>query len=123
MIPGGARSNVMPQTTNTPQVTTVTRPEVTTNYVVTPDADLEKPYRVIIQNDDVTPMEFVVLILRGVFALTIDRAMQIMLDAHHNGRALVKLMPYAEARESVYQAQHLARENGYPLMFYLEPDA
>lgn len=84
--------------------------------------ELEKPYRVIIENDDVTPMDFVVQVLRVFFSLDFDRAMVVMLTAHHEGRAHVATLPYEEAQERVYNAHHAAREAGYPLTFYLEPD-
>lgn len=84
--------------------------------------DLEKPYRVIIENDDVTPMDFVVLVLRVFFGLGFDRSMAIMLTAHNEGRAHVVTLPFEEAQERVYNAHHAAREEGYPLTFYLEPD-
>lgn len=95
-------------------------PNVT--YTLVTDEELEKPYRVIIENDDVTPMEFVVVILRYFFGLTIEQASGVMLEAHQNGRALVATMPYQEAQERVYDAHSAAREAGYPLSFYLEPD-
>ncbi|MFV9505911.1 MAG: ATP-dependent Clp protease adaptor ClpS [Oscillochloridaceae bacterium umkhey_bin13] len=84
--------------------------------------ELEKPYRVIIENDDVTPMEFVVVVLRVFFGHAMPEAMRIMLTAHNEGRALVAVLPYEEAQERVYNAHHAAREAGYPLTFYLEPD-
>ncbi|NJM05922.1 ATP-dependent Clp protease adaptor ClpS [Candidatus Gracilibacteria bacterium] len=93
-----------------------------TTFVVVTEEELEKPYRVIIENDDVTPMEFVVMVLRVFFGLDIDRAMMVMLTAHHEGRALVTTLPYEEAKERVYNAHSAAREVGYPLSFYLEPD-
>jgi ATP-dependent Clp protease adaptor protein ClpS len=93
-----------------------------TTYRVAEREDLEKPYRVIIQNDDVTPMEFVVLVLRAFFELDLERAQQVMLTAHYEGRALVAILPFEEAQERVYAAHSLAREAGYPLTFYLEPD-
>lgn len=91
-------------------------------YKVVERDDLEKPYRVIIENDDVTPMDFVVLVLRTFFGLSYTQAMSVMLAAHNAGHALVATMPYEEAQERVYNAHHAAREAGYPLSFYLEPD-
>lgn len=94
----------------------------TTTYRVIPDEELEKPYRVIIQNDDVTPMEFVVSVLRLVFGLDIERAFAVMYEAHYEGQAYVISLPFEEAQQRVYEAHSLARENGYPLSFYLEPE-
>lgn len=94
-----------------------------TEFVVASEEELERPYRVIIENDDVTPMDFVVLVLEAVFELDYPRAEQVMLDAHLNGRAHVVTLPYEDARQRVYTAQSLARQYGYPLSFYLEPDS
>ncbi|HEX9373601.1 MAG TPA: ATP-dependent Clp protease adaptor ClpS [Roseiflexaceae bacterium] len=100
-------------------------PETTTDleYVVVSDEDLEKPYRVIIENDDVTPMDFVVLVLLTIFDLPMDRAERVMLEAHNKGHAYVRTLPFEDARQRVYTAHSLARASGYPLSFYLEPDA
>lgn len=104
----------------TEQPTVVVRPAVT--FAVASDEELERPYRVIIENDDVTPMDFVVIVLRVFFELDLARAEQVMLTAHYEGRALVTVLPFQEAQERVYQAHHAAREASYPLTFYLEPD-
>jgi ATP-dependent Clp protease adaptor protein ClpS len=103
----------------------VAQPKTTVDveYVVVSDEELERLYRVIIQNDDVTPMEFVVLILLTIFELEIDKAYHVMLEAHNTGGALVCVLPFEEAKQRVYDAQSRAREAGYPLSFYLEPDA
>jgi ATP-dependent Clp protease adaptor protein ClpS len=108
----------MPADVALPQTTTIP----TTEFVVVTDEELERPYRVIIENDDVTPMDFVVLVLETIFELDFARAEQVMLEAHLNGRAHVVTLPFEDARQRVYVAQSLAREAGYPLSFYLEPD-
>jgi ATP-dependent Clp protease adaptor protein ClpS len=102
----------------------VAPPLTTTNveYLVVSDEELEKPYRIIVQNDDVTPMDFVVVVLRLFFDLDFDQAFQVMMKAHHDGRAHVATFPYEEAKERVYAAHNAAREANYPLTFYLEPD-
>ncbi len=104
----------------TAQSTVDVRPTVV--FTVASDEELERPYRVIVQNDDVTPMDFVVFVLCAIFELPPTRAEQVMLTAHYEGRALVTVLPFQEAQDRVYQAHHLAREAGYPLTFYLEPD-
>lgn len=105
---------------STPEIPTRTIPQ--TIYQVVSEVELEKPYRVIIENDDVTPMDFVVMVLCHIFALDLDRAVRVMLQAHHEGQALVATLPFHEAQERVYAAHTLAREAGYPLSFHLEPD-
>ena len=108
-------------TTATPKTTTKTVTGV--EYLVANDEELDRPYRVIIQNDDVTPMDFVVLVLLTIFQLPFDRATSVMMEAHQKGRAYVMSLPFQEAQQRVYDAQSAAREAGYPLSFYLEPDA
>jgi ATP-dependent Clp protease adaptor protein ClpS len=104
--------------------TDIALPQTTTDteYVVIADEELERPYRVIIENDDVTPMDFVVLVLLTVFELDYQRAEDVMYEAHLKGRAFVASFPFEEAQQRVYAAQSLARASGYPLSFYLEPD-
>ena len=94
----------------------------TTEYVIASDVDLERPYRVIIENDDVTPMEFVVLVLLSIFDLDMQRAEAVTLEAHYKGQAYVVSLPFEDAQQRVYQAHSVARAAGYPLSFYLEPD-
>jgi ATP-dependent Clp protease adaptor protein ClpS len=94
-----------------------------TTFVVADTTLLDAPYRVIIENDDVTPMDFVVYVLTAIFALGFQHAMEVMLVAHEHGEALVTILPYQEASAKVYQAHELAQANGYPLRFYLEPAA
>jgi ATP-dependent Clp protease adaptor protein ClpS len=105
----------------TPETTTTTIVDV--EYRVISDEELERPYRVIIENDDVTPMEFVTLVLLTIFELSYERAVHVMLEAHYNGRAYVVTLPFEEAQQRVYTAQSIARDAGFPLSFYLEPDA
>jgi ATP-dependent Clp protease adaptor protein ClpS len=114
----GRRPRRKPVTTQNPDVQVI--PDLT--FKVAEREDLEKPYRVIIENDDVTPMDFVVLVLRVYFGLAFEQAIAVMLTAHNEGRAHVATLPYEEAQERVYGAHHAAREEGYPLTFYLEPD-
>ncbi len=102
--------------------TTVAPPITDIEFKVMDEAELEHPYRVIIHNDDVTPMDFVIAVLVTFFDLTADRAVDIMLTAHHNGQALVAVLPYEEAHRRVYNAQSAARDYGYPLSFTLEPE-
>ena len=107
----------MPTTTDE----VITKPAINLEFVVANEDQLEKPYKIVIQNDDVTPMEFVVLILMTIFELAQEQAMVVMETAHTTGRALVTVLPYKEAQGKVYTAQSIARDASYPLTFYLEP--
>lgn len=84
--------------------------------------ELEPPYKVLIHNDDVTPMEFVVAVLRSVFTLSNSDAMAVMLEAHYTGLSYVMTLPFEEAKYRVGKAHSLARGAGYPLTFSIEPE-
>lgn len=84
------------------------------------DTDLEPLYSVVIHNDDVTPMNFVVEVLKQIFFLGNDRAAEIMLAAHLRGSAYVQSLPRMEAEKRVQQAHQAAGMEGYPLTFTLE---
>lgn len=85
------------------------------------EAVIEPPYHVIIHNDDVTPMDFVVAVLVRIFALTVPDAEYVMLTAHLNGRALVTTLPRSEAQKKIGKAHFAASLEGYPLRFTAEP--
>ena len=93
-----------------------------------PDLDLsqqtaeEPPYRVIIHNDDVTPMDFVVHILLQIFLLTAPGAVQVMYTAHYRGSAYVQTLPKSEAQNRIHRAHFTASLEGYPLHFTMEPE-
>ncbi len=82
----------------------------------------EPPYRVIIHNDDVTPMEFVTHILVTVFLVPHENAITIMFTAHLNGTAYVQTLPKPEAAKRINKAHFAARMGGYPLEFSMEPE-
>lgn len=84
--------------------------------------EIEPPYRVLIHNDDVTPMDFVVAVLRSIFELSLERAEAVMLTAHYTGGAVVGTWPRDEALRRVDQAHQLARLYDYPLKFTIEPE-
>ncbi len=84
--------------------------------------ELEPLYRVIIHNDDITPMDFVVRVLTSIFYLGTDRAMDIMLAAHIKGMAYVQTLPKTEAEKRINKAHFAAGLEGYPLHFSIEPE-
>ena len=86
------------------------------------ETGIEPPYRVIVHNDDVTPMEFVTHILVTVFFIPIENASMIMYTAHLNGAAYVQTLPKAEARKRINKAHFAARLQNYPLEFSMEPE-
>jgi ATP-dependent Clp protease adaptor protein ClpS len=86
------------------------------------ETELEPLYRVIIHNDDVTPMDFVVLILGRIFFIQGPEAIEIMLTAHYSGMAYVQTLPKSEAQNRIARAQFAAGMEGYPLRFTMEPE-
>ena len=86
------------------------------------ETELEPLYRVIIHNDDVTPMDYVVYILKAVFYLANDRAAEIMLTAHIYGTAYVQTLAKSEAEKRINKAHFEAHNAGYPLKFTMEPE-
>ncbi len=100
------------------------------NLQVTPEIEiieetetkLEPLYRVIIHNDDVTPMDFVVHVLTTFFVLSAPDAMDVMLTAHFKGMAYVQTLPKTEAEKRINKAHFAAGLEGYPLHFSMEPE-
>lgn len=86
------------------------------------EAQLEPPYRVLIHNDDVTPYDFVVLVLQRFFALSALEAEHVTFVAHHSGIAYVTTLPKSEAEKRVGQAHFAASLEGFPLTFTIEPE-
>ncbi|GMT42739.1 MAG: hypothetical protein IEMM0002_1150 [bacterium] len=78
-------------------------------------------YRVILHNDEVTPMDFVVAALVRFFVSDEKKAEEIMMEAHEEGRATAAVMPFERAEFYVSRAQDYARINDYPLSFSIEP--
>ena len=77
-------------------------------------------YRVILLNDDYTPMEFVVHILESFFSMNREKATQIMLVVHSEGSAVVGIFPRDIAETKSEQVNTYAQENNHPLMSTVE---
>jgi ATP-dependent Clp protease adaptor protein ClpS len=86
------------------------------------ETELEPLYRVIIHNDHVTPMNFVVEVLKNCFYLSNSKAAAIMLAAHVYGSALVQTLAKSEAEKRIHKAYFEANNAGYPLKFTMEPE-
>lgn len=78
------------------------------------------PYRVLMLNDDYTPMEFVVLVLQRFFRMTIEEATQVMLHVHQRGVGVCGVFSYEVAETKVSQVMDFAREHQHPLQCTLE---
>ena len=84
--------------------------------------ELKRPamYKVIILNDDYTPMEFVVHVLENFFSMAREKATQIMLQIHTQGSAVVGIFPKDLAETKSEQVNQYAQENQHPLMSTVE---
>ena len=91
-------------------------------FIFMEEEELERPYRVIIHNDDVTTFEFVINILVVVFQQTFFRATRIAFETHTKGNSYVCTLPLQEAKSKVFKAQFAARQQGFPLTFSIEPE-
>ena len=78
-------------------------------------------YSVIMHNDDVTTMDFVVRVLRTVFFKSTEQATQLMLDVHHDGSATVGIYTYDIAVSKANKAIQLAKSEGFPLRITVVP--
>ena len=79
-------------------------------------------YRVLLLNDDFTPRDFVVTVLRSVFRLTTDQARRVMIFAHTRGLCVVAVYTRDVAETKAAQGTDAGRREGYPLTFQTEPE-
>jgi ATP-dependent Clp protease adaptor protein ClpS len=78
------------------------------------------PYKVLMLNDDYTPMEFVVHVLQSIFKMGLEDATRVMLHVHQRGVGVCGIFPYEIAETKVAQVIDFARENQHPLQCTLE---
>lgn len=85
----------------------------------------QKPslYKVILLNDDYTPMDFVIYILKTFFHKNEQEAQRIMMQVHNDGKGLAGIYPYDIAETKVAQVTMQAQKNQYPLKCILEKDS
>lgn len=84
--------------------------------------ELQPPsmYKIILLNDDYTPMEFVVDVLQKFFSYDVERATQLMLTVHYQGRAICGIFTAEVAETKVALVNQYAKDNEYPLLCTLE---
>ncbi len=100
----------------------ITLPSPGTIIDDSPDEALAPMWRVIIHNDNVTPMEYVMVILETIFFLSSELSEHVMFTAHTKGQAVVVIRPREEAERLVDIAQTRSRLDGFPLKFTIEPE-
>ncbi len=77
-------------------------------------------FKVLMLNDDFTPMEFVVMCLKRFFQMDLEQATRVMLHVHQRGVGVCGIFPYEIAETKVNQVMDFARENQHPLQCTLE---
>jgi ATP-dependent Clp protease adaptor protein ClpS len=89
---------------------------------IKPKVDKPKLYKVILFNDDYTPREFVVLVLKAVFRMAEETSYRVMMTAHKMGTCVVVICARDIAETKAKEATDLAKAAGYPLLFQTEPE-
>ena len=107
LIPG---SPAMNDTTTTPRIQL--------------EVKVERPklHKVILVNDDFTPREFVITVLKAEFRLGEEQARRVMMAAHQRGVCVVSVFTREVAEAKATNATDAARKKGYPLLFTTEPE-
>jgi len=79
-------------------------------------------HKVLLINDDYTPREFVVMVLKAVFRMNEEAAYNVMMTAHRRGVCVVAVFAKDVAETKAKEATDLGRAKGYPLFFSTEPE-
>jgi len=85
-----------------------------------PEIKLPPMYRVILLNDDYTPMDFVIEILKTIFGMSHDRATQVMLHVHTRGKGVCGVFTFEIAETKVAQVNDYSLQNEHPLKCTME---
>src|SRR6185369_5624571 len=89
---------------------------------VIPKTERPKLYKVMLLNDDYTPREFVVMVLKAEFRMSEEQAYRVMYTAHRRGACVVAVFTREIAETKATSATDMARRKGYPLLFTTEPE-
>ena len=89
--------------------------------IAKPKVEQPRLYKVVLLNDDYTPREFVVQVLKAVFRTTEEQAYRIMMTAHQRGVCVVATFTRDVAESKAKEATDMGRSKGYPLAFSTEP--
>ena len=98
--------------------------EITIDFDIELDEEIDMPkmYKVLLLNDDYTPMDFVIEILMDIFGKDESEAIDLMLNVHEKGKAVCGIYVYDIAETKVVQVQNRAKENEFPLKTIMEED-
>jgi ATP-dependent Clp protease adaptor protein ClpS len=89
---------------------------------VKPKTERPRLHKVILVNDDYTPREFVVTVLKGEFRMSEEQAYHVMITAHRRGVCVVAVFTRDVAETKATRATEAGRAKGYPLQFTTEPE-
>jgi ATP-dependent Clp protease adaptor protein ClpS len=101
-----------------PMTDTITKPKIEDEIKV----ERLRLHKVILINDDFTPREFVVTILKAEFRMGEDQALRVMMTAHRRGACVVAVYTKDVAEAKATNATDAGRSKGYPLLFTTEPE-
>ena len=87
-----------------------------------PKSERPRRHKVSLINDDFTPREFVVMVLKSVFKMSEDEAYRVMVTAHTRGAGVVAVYTKDVAESKATEAADLGKRAGHPLMFTTEPE-
>lgn len=96
--------------------------QVQSDVITKPKESTQHPqlYAVIMHNDNYTTMDFVVYVLMEIFDHTMDKAMDLMMQIHTTGQAVVALLPYQIAEMKADEVTELAEQEEFPLLVTLQ---
>ncbi len=97
---------------------TITKPRIETK----PEVERPRLHKVILLNDDYTPREFVVVVLKAEFRMSEEQAYRVMMTAHRRGSCVVAVFTKEVAETKATRANDAARRKGHPLTFTTEPE-
>jgi ATP-dependent Clp protease adaptor protein ClpS len=101
-----------------PDTNTITKPRTK----VRTKTERPRLHKVILVNDDYTPREFVVIVLKAEFRMSEDQAYRVMMTAHRRGACVVAVYTRDVAETKATRATEAGRSKGYPLTFTTEPE-
>jgi ATP-dependent Clp protease adaptor protein ClpS len=97
---------------------TIVKPKARTE----PKTERPKLHKVILLNDDYTPRDFVVTVLKAEFRMGEEQARRVMMTAHRRGACVVAVFTKDVAEAKATRATEAGRQQGYPLLFTTEPE-
>ena len=101
---------------------TVEKPPARAKPKTTPKTQRPPLYKVILLNDDFTPREFVVQVLKAIFRMNEDEATRVMMTAHRRGACVIAVYTRDVAETKAKEATDMGKSEGYPLYFTTEPE-